>query len=76
MILAIRPELVNPEALPTDGEGIPRGRLKSLHDQYVYTAIWWYEDNPTHFCRDGQPGTAKKGEPWFADRARALVKTI
>lgn len=76
MILAIRPELVKPETLPADGEGMPLGRLKSLQDQDIYTGIWWYGDNPTHYCGDGRPGTAIKGETWFADRARALAKTV
>ena len=76
MILAILPELVKPETLPTDGEGMPLGRLKSLGDQETYTGIWWYADNPTHYCGDGHPGTAQKGEAWFADRASALAKVI
>jgi creatinine amidohydrolase len=76
MILAIRPELVKPESLPTDGEGMPLGRLKSLRDQETDTGIWWYADHPTHYCGDGRPGTAQKGEAWLADRARALAKIV
>jgi creatinine amidohydrolase len=76
MILAIHPGLVTPETLPTDGEGRPQGRLKSLSDQEIYTGIWWYADNPTHYCGDGRPGTAQKGEVWLADRARALAGTV
>jgi creatinine amidohydrolase len=76
MILAIRPELVRPESMPTDGEGMPLGRLKPLQDQGTYVGIWWYADNPTHYCGDGRPATAQKGEVWFADRSRALAKAI
>ena len=76
MILAIRPELVRLESLPQDGEGMPLGRLKPLGDQNIYTGIWWYADNPTHYNGDGRPATAKKGETWFADRSRALAKAI
>jgi creatinine amidohydrolase len=76
MILAVRPELVHMESLPGDGEGMPLGRLNSLSDQDIYTGIWWYGDNPTHYCGDGHPATAKKGEAWFADRARSLAKAI
>jgi len=76
MILAIRPELVKLETLPEDGEGMPMGRLKSLNDTGTYTGIWWYADNPTHYCGDGHPGTAIKGEVWFTDRTTALVKTV
>ena len=76
MIFAIRPELVRPESLPADGEGIPLGRLKPLSDQDIYTGIWWYADNPTHYNGDGRPATAQKGETWFADRSRALAKAI
>ena len=76
MILAIHPELVRPETLPSDGEGMPLGRLKALADQGIYTGIWWYADNPTHYNGDGHPGTAEKGEVWFADRARALAQAL
>ena len=76
MLLAIRPELVHPEALPEDSEGMPLGRLKPLADQDIYTGIWWYADNPTHYNGDGHPATAEKGEVWFADRAQALAKAI
>lgn len=76
MILAIKPELVKSETLPTDGEGMPLGRLKSISDQETYTGIWWYADNPTHYCGDGRPGSAPKGEAWFTDRSHALAKVI
>ncbi len=76
MILAVRPELVDMGSLPTDGEGMPLGRLKSLRDQDTYVGIWWYADNPTHYCGDGRPASAKKGETWFADRANTLAKAI
>jgi creatinine amidohydrolase len=76
MILAIRPELVQLESLPADGEGMPLGRLKALSDRDIYTGIWWYADNPTHYNGDGRPATAQKGEAWFADRSRSLAKAI
>jgi creatinine amidohydrolase len=76
MILSIHPELVKPECLPEDGEGTPLGRLKALTDQDIYTGIWWYADNPTHYCGDGRPSTAEKGAAWFLDRARALARAI
>ncbi|HEX7620266.1 MAG TPA: creatininase family protein [Anaerolineales bacterium] len=76
MTLAIRPELVRSERLPSDGEGMPLGRLKKLSDQGTYTGIWWYADHPTHYCGDGRPATAEKGELWFADRSHALAKAV
>ena len=76
MILAIRPELVRLERLPADGEGMPQGRLKSLSDQGTNVGIWWYADHPTHYCGDGRPATAEKGETWFLDRSCALAKTV
>ena len=76
MILALRPELVRLESLPQDGEGMPLGRLKSLSDQAIYTGIWWYADNPTHYNGDGRPAEAEKGEAWFADRSHALARAI
>jgi creatinine amidohydrolase len=76
MILAIRPELVRPENMPADGEGMPLGHLKPLSDQGTYVGIWWYADHPTHYCGDGRPATSKKGEVWFADRSRSLAKAV
>jgi creatinine amidohydrolase len=76
MILSIRPELVQLESLPADGEGMPLGRLKPLSDQDIYTGIWWYADNPTHYNGDGRPATAEKGEAWFADRSCSLARAI
>jgi len=76
MVLAIRPELVWLGSLPTGGEGIPLGRLKPLRDRDIYTGIWWYADNPTHYNGDGRPATAQKGEAWFVDRSRALARAI
>jgi creatinine amidohydrolase len=76
MLLAVRPELVRSENLPTNQEGMPLGRLKPLRDQDIHLGIWWYADHPTHYCGDGQPATAQKGETWFADRARALSRSI
>jgi creatinine amidohydrolase len=75
-ILAVHPELVRKEALPADGEGLPLGRLKPLRDLGVDTGVWWYADHPSHYCGDGIPATAEKGEQWLAARARALARTI
>ena len=76
MLLAIRPALVKLESLPSDGEGMPLGRLKQLGDQGTYVGIWWYADHPTHYCGDGRPATAEKGEAWFVDRSRALARAL
>jgi creatinine amidohydrolase len=76
MILAIRPELVKSETLPSDTEGSALGRLKPLRDQNVDMGIWWYADYPTHYCGDGHPATGEKGEAWYVDRAQVLAKVI
>lgn len=75
-ILAIHPELVRKETLRPDGEGMPRERLKVLRDLDVDTGIWWYADYPTHYCGDGIPATAEKGERMLAARARALAQAV
>jgi creatinine amidohydrolase len=62
--------------MPSDGEGMPLGRLKELRDLGVDTGIWWYADHPSHYCGDGRPATAEKGEKWFAAAAQALAHTI
>ncbi|MGQ9778937.1 MAG: creatininase family protein [Bacillota bacterium] len=76
MILAIRPNLVARHRLPADAEGMPLERLKSLREMGIYTGIWWYADYPTHYCGDGRPATAEKGERFLAAQARALAAAI
>lgn len=76
MIKAIRPELVDEKAMPADGEGMPQGRLKTLRDLGTNMGIWWYADHPSHYCGDGRPATAEKGNRWMNDRASALAKVI
>jgi creatinine amidohydrolase len=76
MIMAIHPELVRPDAMPADGEGMPQERLKTLRDLGTNMGIWWYADHPTHYCGDGRSATAEKGERWLVDRSKALAKVI
>jgi creatinine amidohydrolase len=76
VILAIRPDLVRKEALKSDGEGMPLGRLKELRDRGVDVGVWWYADFPTHYCGDGTYGTVEKGEQWLTACAKSLAETI
>ncbi len=75
-ILVIRPDLVRPDQLRADGEGMPLNRLKPLRDLRISTGIWWYGDHPTHYRGDGSPATAEKGEMLLAARARAFARAI
>lgn len=75
-ILAIRPELVHMDALPSDGEGQPLGRLQQLRDLEVDTGIWWYADFPFHYAGDGRPATAEKGECLLDVYARSIARVI
>lgn len=75
-ILAIRPDLVHLDQLPTGGEGLPLERLKTLQNLGVGTGIWWYADHPTHYRGDGAFAAAGKGENLLAARARALARVI
>ncbi|MGA2503189.1 MAG: creatininase family protein [Anaerolineales bacterium] len=76
MILAIWPDMVRMEALPSDSEGMPLERLKTLRDLGISVGIRWYAEHPTHYCGDGFPATAEKGERWFVDRSNALARVI
>lgn len=75
-ILAIRPDLVQREAMRNDGEGMPLGRLKQLRDLNIDVGVWWYADYPSHYCGDGIPATSQKGDLWLNARARGLAKAI
>jgi creatinine amidohydrolase len=75
-ILAIRPDLVQLNRAPADGEGLPLERLKALNENGVYTGIWWYADHPTHYRGDGRPATAEKGNRLLDAYAQALARTV
>lgn len=75
-ILAIHPELVKREVMPTEGEGMPLGRLQNLRDLNIDVGVWWYADYPSHYCGDGIPATAEKGDFWLNTRAKGLAKSI
>ena len=75
-ILAIRPDLVHMDRVPSNGEGMPRGRLAALGTLGVSTGVWWYADHPTHYCGDARPATAEKGNRELDARARALAAAI
>jgi creatinine amidohydrolase len=75
-IMAIHPELVRKNAMPADGEGMPLGRLQHLRDMNVDVGVWWYADYPSHYCGDGIPATAEKGNFWLDGRARGLAQVI
>jgi len=75
-ILSIRPDLTHLDKVPSDPEGMPLGRLKTLRDAGVYTGIWWYSDHPTHYAGDARPATAAKGERELDAHARHLAVAI
>jgi creatinine amidohydrolase len=75
-MMVIRPDLVHPAELRSDGEGMPQGRLKALREMGINTGIWWYGDHPTHYRGDGVPATKEKGERLLAARARALSRAV
>lgn len=76
MILAIRPDLVDMQRVPTDGEGQARNRLQALREAGVQTGIWWYADYPTHYQGDATLATAETGERWLDAMAQVLVRSI
>ena len=75
-ILAIRPDLVHLDRASTDGEGMPLDRLKTLGDADVYTGVWWYADNPTHYRGDGRPATAEKGNRLLDAHAQSIARRV
>lgn len=75
-ILAIRPDLVEREALRSDQKGLPLERLKHLRDLNIDVGVWWYADHPSHYRGDGSPATLEKGNAWLDARARGLARSI
>jgi len=75
-ILAVHPELVHMERIPSEPEGMPLGRLNHLSERGIYTGIWWYANHPTHYRGDAHPATAEKGQRLLDAMARSLAATI
>jgi creatinine amidohydrolase len=76
LILAIRPELVDMQKVPTDDEGKARNRLQALQEAGVQTGMWWYADYPTHYAGDATPSSPDMGERLFDAMARVLVRAV
>lgn len=76
MMLALRPDLVQMDLVPTDGEGKAQNRLQALREAGVQTGIWWYADHPTHYAGNASFATAETGEQFLEAMATALVRAV
>jgi creatinine amidohydrolase len=75
-MLALRPDLVNMDLVPTDGEGRARNRLQALREAGVQTGIWWYADHPTHYQGDASFATAETGEQILDASAQYVARAV
>ncbi|MEZ4863902.1 MAG: creatininase family protein [Caldilineaceae bacterium] len=75
-MLALRPDLVHMDLVPTEGEGRARQRLQALRTAGVQTGIWWYADHPTHYQGDAAHATAVAGEQILDARAQFVVRAV
>ncbi len=76
MMLALRPDLVHMEWVPTDGDGDARNRLQSLKEASVRTGIWWYADYPTHYAGDASVASAEVGERILDEIAETVARAV
>jgi creatinine amidohydrolase len=76
MILALRPDLVGMDHVPTDDEGKARNRLQALREAGVQTGIWWYADHPTHYQGDARLATHEAGEQLLEAMADAVARAV
>lgn len=76
MMLALRPDLVQMDLVPTDNEGQARNRLQALREAGVQTGIWWYADHPTHYQGNASLATAQAGEQMLDAMADAVVRAV
>jgi creatinine amidohydrolase len=76
MVLAVRPDLVRMDLVPTDQEGSALGRLAALREAGVTPGIWWYADHPTHYAGDASFATAEAGERLLDARAEAVARAV
>ena len=75
-ILAIRPDLVRMDRVPTDGEGKARGRLAALRAAGVQTSIGWYADQPTHYQGDASFATTAAGHALLDAKAEFVARAV
>ena len=76
MMLAMRPDLVHMDKVPTDGEGAARKRLDALKDVGVRTGMGWYADYPTHYAGDASVANAAAGERILDAMAEAIALAV
>jgi creatinine amidohydrolase len=76
MMLALRPDLVHMDLVPTDDEGKAQGRLRALREAGVQTGIWWYADHPTHYAGNARYATAETGERYLDAMAESIAKAV
>lgn len=76
MVLALRPDLVHMDLVPTNDEGKARNRLQPLREAGVQTGIWWYADHPTHYAGNASFATAEAGNQLLDVMAAAVVRTV
>jgi creatinine amidohydrolase len=76
MILAIRPDLVDMQRVPSGDEGKALNRLRKLQEAGVHTGIWWYADHPTHYQGDAAVATAEAGDRIFDAMAKAIARAV
>jgi len=76
MMLALRPDLVYMDRVPTDDEGKARNRLQALREAGVQTGIWWYADHPTHYAGNASFATAAAGAQFLDVMAAAVVRAV
>ncbi len=76
LMLALRPDLVQMDLVPTDGEGQAQNRLQALREAGVQTGIWWYADHPTHYAGDASFARAEAGERFLDVMAEAVAKAV
>lgn len=76
IVLHERPELVQMDRVPGDGEGTAQGRLDALKAAGVQTGIWWYADQPTHYQGDARSSDAATGERLLGAMADSVVTAV
>ena len=76
MVLALRPDLVQMDLVPTNDEGKAHNRLQALREAGVQTGIWWYADHPTHYAGNASFATAEAGNQLLDVMADAVVRAV
>ena len=79
LMLALFPETVSMQDVPTDDVGRSRKLLSVLHEKRIKTPVDFFADFPTHYAGESKSASAEKGEQAvraITTRLAEVIRTV